>query len=421
MDADGDGFGVQGDAEFVCPNERQDNYIETVLRDGVEVFDCNDADITINPDELDVCDDVDNDCNGDIDELDGLESKRWYKDNDGDGYGYFDTEDEDSVVYSCTGYPGLVQNILDCDDTNIDINPSAIEQCDDVGNSCNGQIDEPTAEGVVKWYRDADLDGYGSDVIFVESCEPPEGYIARQDGQAFDCNDNDQAIYPGAVEVCDDVDNNCNVLIDEGADSTAPADASTFYADFDGDGYVECEGFDSNNWFGGGDCNDSSVITYPGAANLTDSNACLSDADGDGYADRLWSICPVSKSLDDARYTFLGESPYSDTGFSATIAGDVDGDGLDEIFISSKDNGTNATVESYIVLGSSLGSSSTIDLVNADYSFVTDDDGSNSMMTISSMGDVDADGNVEVMTSMPYNDANGIDAGMISILSACEN
>ena len=68
-----------------------------------------------------------------------------------------------------------------------------------------------------------------------------------------------------------------------------------------------------------------------------------------------------------------------------------------------------------------MGGSFSIDLVNADYSFVTDDDGFNSTMTISSMGDLDGDGNVEVMTSMPYNDASGIAAGMISIFSACEN
>ena len=125
-------------------------------------------------------------------------------------------------------------------------------------------------------------------------------------------------------------------------------------------------------------------------------------------------------SLSNAEYVFQGQA-RDNAGIMVSLGGDIDNDGLDEIFISSKDNGTNATAESYIVLGSSLGGSSTIDLVNADYSFVTDDDGFNSMMTISSMGDVDGDGNVEVMTSMPYNDANGIDAGMISIFSACEN
>ena len=179
-DADGDGFGIESDSVLSCTSP--EGYIEAKERLGEVVFDCNDDPdnngALVNPDALEVCDELDNDCNGQVDEADNLQTERWYKDNDGDGYGYFDPDDEaNSIVFSCTGYPGLVQNILDCDDTNEDISPDAVEQCDSVDNNCNGAIDEPTAADVVKWYRDADEDGFGSDVIFVEACTALRGTL----------------------------------------------------------------------------------------------------------------------------------------------------------------------------------------------------------------------------------------------------
>ena len=92
---------------------------------------------------------------------------------------------------------------LDCNDNNAAINPGAVEVCDGLDNDCNSLIDEGGVCFVPPPVvcTDSDQDGF-----FAESnC-----------GTALDCNDNNAAINPGAVEVCDGLDNDCNSLIDEG-------------------------------------------------------------------------------------------------------------------------------------------------------------------------------------------------------------
>lgn len=113
---------------------------------------------------------------------------------------------------------------VDCDDTDADVFPGATEVCDGVDQDCDDEIDEGlTTTG----YRDADNDGYGDPNNALEFCEGiGEGYLA----DASDCDDTLDTINPEALEVCDLVDNNCDMNVDEGVQSD-------FWFDNDGDGF----------------------------------------------------------------------------------------------------------------------------------------------------------------------------------------
>ena len=93
-----------------------------------------------------------------------------------------------------------------------EINPDMDEVCDEVDNNCDGDVDEDLRIIV---YVDADNDGFGDDDQPVDVCEYTEGFALV----GGDCDDIDSAAYPGGVEVCDDIDNDCDGVIDNGVGS----------------------------------------------------------------------------------------------------------------------------------------------------------------------------------------------------------
>jgi hypothetical protein len=64
---------------------------------------------------------------------------------------------------------------------------------------------------VTAWYRDHDADGFGNVSDMIRACVQPAGYVAA----GGDCNDESGAALPGAAELCDGLDNDCNTLIDD--------------------------------------------------------------------------------------------------------------------------------------------------------------------------------------------------------------
>jgi hypothetical protein len=73
-------------------------------------------------------------------------------------------------------------------------------------------VDESSALGAITWYIDYDGDGYGSSVHTAIECYQPTGFVA----DSTDCNDLRADTYPGAEEVCDGYDNDCDGAFDEG-------------------------------------------------------------------------------------------------------------------------------------------------------------------------------------------------------------
>ena len=96
---------------------------------------------------------------------------------------------------------------LDCDDDDPSAYPDAEEICDGIDNNCDGTVDEGVTETV---YTDGDGDGYGDLSGTVTACTQPDGYSPSSD----DCDDGDWNTYPGAPEICDGFDNDCNGLDD---------------------------------------------------------------------------------------------------------------------------------------------------------------------------------------------------------------
>ena len=197
-DADGDGYGVNGTETLACPGEPGF---------ATQSGDCNDATGTISPAASEYCNNVDDDCDGDIDEfsVDGT----WYADVDRDGYG-----SDTAVVYDCVQPAGYLPTSGDCDDATDRVNPGASEYCDLADNDCNGTVDDHPLDGT-PWFIDADSDGAGDATTSDNFCSDPGDRVPNGD----DCDDTNIAIYPGAPEICEDgIDNGC-----DGSDDCAPS------------------------------------------------------------------------------------------------------------------------------------------------------------------------------------------------------
>ena len=176
--------------------------------------DCNDADDTVFPGAKEICDNIDNNCNGQSDE--GVKLT-FYRDADSDGYG-----NQILTTQACTQPAGYLANNTDCNDASLSVHPGAPEVCNGVDDNCNGSIDEGVT---ITYYRDADADGYGNPAVITQACSAPAGYVANN----ADCNDNSVAARPGLTEgptgnaTCSDtLDNNCDGAIDVADPGCAP-------------------------------------------------------------------------------------------------------------------------------------------------------------------------------------------------------
>jgi len=96
---------------------------------------------------------------------------------------------------------GSVQAV-DCQGTNSDVHPGAVETRNGIDDDCNGIIDDNAVDATV-WYVDKDADG-AAGTPTAPSCTAPEGAVQT----AIDCDDNDPNVNPDATEVCNGIDDN---------------------------------------------------------------------------------------------------------------------------------------------------------------------------------------------------------------------
>ena len=169
--------------------------------DGViDSEDCDDEDPMVGVVSDEICDGIDNDCDGEIDN--GLTFKVYYPDEDGDGYGI-----ESGAIEACSQPDGHTLNAGDCDDSDSARFPGALEMCNGIDDDCDELVDlnDDNLQDAVTYYIDSDADGYGGTDILGTSCSPLDGAP-----NSLDCDDSNARVNPGANEICDDVDNDCD-------------------------------------------------------------------------------------------------------------------------------------------------------------------------------------------------------------------
>ncbi len=255
--------GVDNDCDSTTPDDDLDG-------DGVlSAADCDDDDPDVHPGADEACNGTDDDCDGTIDEG-ASDAQTFWADADGDGWG-----DSSDRVEACELPSGYAAQEGDCDDDDAAVFPGAIESCNSVDDDCDGVVDNNSG---LDWYTDADGDGFGDASDGTQSCDGSSGTVA----DSTDCDDGDATVHPGADEICDDADQDCDGTVDEGA-----VDAPSWYGDADGDGYGDpatvtrdCDQ-PSNTVDDGTDCDDSSADAHPGGIEACDGL----DNDCDGFVD----------------------------------------------------------------------------------------------------------------------------------------
>ena len=202
IDADQDGFGYHELAECWCGEAGEKPFTAPLAGD------CNDSNLDVHPLAEEICNQMDDDCDGDVDNVGATGCVLKYKDGDDDDYGLL--SDKECVCGSKGVYSASEAG--DCDDTDGDVYPGAVEFCNGKDDNCNFQTDEEGSLGCDNCYLDNDGDGYGVESNFKCLCSPAGIFQAPLPG---DCNDGDEDIKPGQEEVCDGQDNDCDGSVDE--------------------------------------------------------------------------------------------------------------------------------------------------------------------------------------------------------------
>jgi hypothetical protein len=264
--------------------------------------------------EPEACDGLDNNCNGVTDE--------GFDDTDDDGVADCMENDKDSDGTpdgkdNCPANPNpdqkdsdldgmgdacdldddndLAADALDCSPLDPEVNPQHAEECDGKDNNCNYSVDEG--------FPDADGDGLKD---CVDSDDDGDGV---QD--AGDCKPADPKVYPGAVETCDGLDNDCDFAVDEE------------FPNLDGDQQADCVDPDTDGDMVPNVQDNCDLLPNPSQEDFDKDgagDACDTDADGDSIPDGSDNCLFLKNPL---------QADTDGDGLGDACDSDLDGDGKD--------------------------------------------------------------------------------------------
>ncbi len=382
LDADGDGWGDPGAPLAAC--EAPESYVPASA-----AADCDDAAPAVNPDATEVCDEIDNDCDGDTDEDDAADAATWYRDGDGDGFG-----DEHDALVSCDRPAGYVAggSAFDCDDSALAVNPDSEEICNDgVDNDCSGGAGDCALSGTsAPAGADATLAGAGV------GDGAGEGLAAAGDPDGD--GDLDLLIYAGgdasialvraphtgALDL-----GSAGVVLSSVEALESPGPGLAGIGDFDRDG--------SDDLLLG-----SPTQSYSGDFANAQGVAWLAM---DGPEEDL-----ALTSLSDGLY---GETAFEYAGFSAAAVTASPGGGGADLLIGAPGYGDEAGV-AYLVTAYSAGFGA---LIDADTRLLGSSAGDQAGWAVSGAGDVDGDGLADLLVGAPGHDGGAEDAGAAYLIS----
>jgi hypothetical protein len=320
-DADQDGFGTATSTAVAC--DRPAGFV-------AEASDCDDGAAGVHPGQVELCDGVDQDCDGLIDD-EAEDATAWYGDLDGDGFG-----NPNDIVLSCTQPPGRLADALDCDDADDGVNPAVADVCDELDRNCDGRIDACSTvlrgevsrtSATAAWQGEQEWSRAGEALA-------PAGDV---DGDGF----NDLLVAAPLTDVTTDGNEGAAYLIYGRADLAAEAPRSLA----DEVGWVGALGDELGlGLAGAGDLNGD------GLADLVLGAAGADTPDSEAGA--AWIFYgPAAGEAPDAVWT--GELSEDRAGASLAGPGDVDGDGQDDLLVGAwgVDSGGDLRGAVYLVYG----------------------------------------------------------------------
>lgn len=205
--------------------------------------DCDDNNFYILPKAKEICNGLDDNCDGVIDDVPDENLTVYYHDQDGDGFG-----DQNASGKYCSAPEGFVDNSSDCDDSNNKVSPKAMEICNGIDDNCQNGIDENLTQ------------------LCSRACGSGTEYCVNGTWQNCDAP-------PLQPEVCDGLDNNCNGEIDEGLTLEQKCGETNIGACSFGVEYSYCKGKKYTGWM-------NCTAVFP-AAEICDGE----DNDCDGETD----------------------------------------------------------------------------------------------------------------------------------------